>query len=103
MVSYEYDLGEIKHVKLDSNLKLTTRCRIKFSSSCALVFPFSKFFQNLDTLITSDAWITRGNGLQVSFQLLTDEVASYYFDRSTFVDDLRVILLNAEVLFHSSY
>lgn len=101
MPSKEYNLRDTLHVYLGSNLKLTTSCSIKLSSSHMFIFPFSAVFQNLNLLASSGLWIDRGHGLKMSFRLLMNGLCFHDIERAPLLECLGAVLCNAEVVFRS--
>lgn len=103
MTLVEYSLGESEHIYAKSNLKLKTSCSIKLSSSLGAIFPFSILFKELDTLVSSAAWVARGNGLRISMQLVTNDFPTQHLNRETLMEGLSAIICGAEVLLISSF
>ena len=97
MASVKHRVGEYEHIYPKHNLRLKTSCLMKLSSSHGLIFPFSSLLQELKTLVASGVWVARGNGLRISFQIVTDGFPND-FDKATFVKGLGAILCGAEVL-----
>lgn len=103
MTLVEHNLGESEHIYAKSNLKLKTRCSVKLSSSLGAIFPFSVLFKELDTLVSSAAWVARGNGLRISMQLVTNDFTTQHLDRETLIEGLSAIFCGAEVLITSFF
>ena len=93
-----HDLGKVEHVFLRRKLRLETRGLIRISSPLLNVFPFSSIFQQLETIISSDIWVTRGNGLRIGISVLLDVFMHPTFDRKIFLEGLGIFICNAEVL-----
>ena len=98
MQSERYFLGENEHVFSAANLKLTSKCFVTICSAYRYVFPISTSFETLFNLASSKVWVARGNGLQLSIDVLTDELALDKSDRAVFLDGLGSLLCRAEVL-----
>lgn len=98
MTPVEHSLGESEHIYAKSNLKLKTRCSVKLSPSLGATFPFSILFNELDTLVSSAAWVTQDSGLRISMQLVTNDFTAQNLDRETLIEGLSAIFCGAEVL-----
>lgn len=103
MTFVEHSLGESEHIYAKSNLKLKTVCSVNISSSLGEIFPFSILFKELDSLVSSTAWVARGNGLRISMRLVTNDFAPQRLDRKSLIEGLGSIFCGGEVLLASSF
>jgi hypothetical protein len=93
-----YNLDEIEHTYLSSNLKLKIQCSLKISSPHGHLFPFSLVFQQLDSIISSDVWVAGNSKLRLSIQIVGNESIFSYFDHTAFAESLRDVICEAEVV-----
>ena len=97
MCSVTYSLGELEHVYNECNLKLVTNGSVTFSSPQAFVFPFSVNFTDLDTLISSNIWVSGGHQLRIHATIFFGEIAVRGLSQSNILEQLGALLCKAEV------
>ena len=93
-----HELGELEHIFDKHNLKLNTGCCITLSSSQACDYDFPMHIQDLDALISSGTWVAGTNSLRLHVELLFDDIALSGSTVSQAIEDIGVMLRNAEVL-----
>lgn len=92
-----HTLGELEHVYNKSNLKLRTNGSITLSSPQAFEIQFSTNLLDLESLVSSNTWVAGGNRLQIYFYISFDDIRISGSDISDVIEDLGVVLCNAEV------
>ena len=87
----------LEHILLPCNIELNSTAVLKLSSSHnvpSLSFPSSVC---LPALLSSDAWVTRGNGLRISFMVDSKQLHASVTDRSELAEALGSMLQDAKV------
>jgi len=97
MSSAVHDLGELEHIYDRQNLKLRTHGSITISSPQLFEFPVSTNFQDLESLVSFNIWVTAGNRLQLLVHICIDDIAISDSDTACVMEDLGIVLCNAEV------
>ena len=94
------DVGQIVHTFSQHLLKLSSSCSIQLShalgSGDTLTIPL-----RAEQLKSSGWWIARGEGLRLAIDLALDGITVDDFDRQKFIEELGIILKDAEVLYCS--
>ena len=99
MPSMVYALGELEHVYNKRNLKLRTNGSITLSSPQAFEIQFFTNLLDLESLVSSNTWVAGGNRLHIYFHIFFDDIGISGSDISDVIEDLGVVLCNAEVPF----
>lgn len=97
MFSFVQQLCELEHVLSARNLKLATVSLLRLSvpDEHLSVIPS---LQSLITLVSAGTWVTRGNGLKVTFCLNIEGISDTIPDRIELTEALAVLLQDAEVI-----
>ena len=66
----KHELCRLEHVCPELGLSLVSTCSLKFSSVQSFPFYFARPDQVFESFTAAGAWMTRGNGLQLSLRLL---------------------------------
>ena len=98
MAPYTYELDDRHHISHSSNLKLTTKCSLKITSSQGQTEPFPFIFKQLDSILSFGVWVTGSSKLQLSVQVSGIDFSLLNFDPIILVDCLGDVIHNAEVM-----
>ena len=102
MSVHSCDVGTLEYVHNGQNLKLRTNVKINLSPSNGFSHPFA-LPSDLESLICAGTWIAGGNRLQMQVEIILDDIVVSQSSGGNIMEDIGVMLCNAEVLHAESH
>ena len=102
MSTVTYSLGELEHVYARRHLKLNTQADITLSSLDASHSSFSPLSPDLEDLVSNRTWVSSGNSFEINLALSFHGVEVDDGSISDHIENLGLVLRNAEVLLDPS-